>query len=224
MAGLTACELDVAGERVALRGDGTLFWPRHELLAVADVHLGKTESYRAQGVALPDGVMHDDLVRLAAAVGDTGARRLVVIGDLIHDAAGVTGVVRESLLRWRQTIPCALDLVLGNHDRRLKVLPEEWQLAIHDPFLRIEPFVFAHERPVDDTFTWLGHLHPVALLRQGHDCVKVPCFHIGERSGVLPAFTSFSSGAVVDPSPGDRVVAAAQGRAYDITRMVAPIR
>ena len=143
MGGLSACELDVAGERVALRGDGTLFWPRHGLLAVDDVHLGKTESYRAHGVALPDGVMHDDLVRLAAAVEDTGARRLVVIGDLIHDAAGVTGVVRESLLRWRQTIPCVLDLVLGNHDRRLKVLPEEWQLAIHDPCLRIAPFVFA---------------------------------------------------------------------------------
>ena len=222
MAGLTACELDVAGERLELRGDGTLYWARQGLLAVADVHLGKTESYRAHGVALPDGVMHDDLVRLAAAVEDTGARRLVVIGDLIHDAAGVTGVVRESLLRWRQTIPCALDLVLGNHDRRLKVMPEEWQLTIHDPCLRIEPFVFAHERPVDDTFTWLGHLHPVALLRQGYDCVKVPCFHLSDGAGILPAFTSFSTGALIDPIPGDRIVAVAQGRAYDVTRMAVP--
>jgi hypothetical protein len=217
-----SCELEIAGERVELRGDRTMFWPRRGLLAVADVHLGKTESFRGQGVALPDGVMHDDLVRLAAAVEDSGARRLVVIGDLVHDAAGVTPTVRETLLRWRQTIPCDVDLVLGNHDRRLKAMPDEWRLAIHDPHLVVEGYAFAHERPVTGRFTWLGHVHPVARLHHGHDSIRVPCFHLRLESAILPAFTSFTTGAPIDPQPGERVIVAAQGKAFDVTRMVVP--
>lgn len=222
MEGLTHVSLDVAGERFELRGDGSLYWPAKRVLVVSDVHLGKTESYRGQGVALPDGVMYDDLVRLAAAVEDTGARSVVVTGDLIHDAAGLTSSVRQALRQWQQTIECELHLVRGNHDRKVRSLPEEWGIEVHDPCLVIEGFAFSHEGAVPGFYSWVGHLHPVVRFSSGVDAVRVPCFHVGESVGVLPAFTTFSHGLPIDPRRGDRVVAATGGRAFDLTKMVAP--
>jgi DNA ligase-associated metallophosphoesterase len=218
---LTSIEVEVAGQRVALRGDRSLYWREAELLAVADLHLGKTESYRRDGVALPDGVMYDDLLQLAMAVEDTGARRVVVIGDLVHDKQGMTATVRDALWRWRQTIPCALDLVVGNHDRRIAALPAEWDIAVHDPVLELGPFAFSHERPVAHAYTWLGHRHPVAILRSGHERLRLPCFHVSGSSGILPAFTAFTVGAPIDCAADDRVVVAADGRVWDATRLLA---
>ena len=57
-------------------------------LFVADVHLGKAAAFRAGGVPLPRGSTAADLARLAAVLQETGAQRLVVLGDFLHGAAG----------------------------------------------------------------------------------------------------------------------------------------
>src|SRR5688500_15781770 len=57
---LRAAELEVARERVVARWDRSLYWPREEMLVVADLHVGKTQSLRARGMTLPDGVLDDD--------------------------------------------------------------------------------------------------------------------------------------------------------------------
>lgn len=194
-----------------LRGDRTLYWPRQRLLAVADVHVGKTESLRNDGVAVPDGAMFDDLVRLSAAIEDTGAERLVVIGDLVHDARGLTPMVREFIARWRRTCPCRLDLVLGNHDRRVPEMPLEWKLQVSDPCLSIGPLAFCHDEPLAGTYTLVGHIHPRIHISGAGDGVNVPCFHICARSMTLPAFSTLTAGMTVYLEPGQRAVALVQG-------------
>ncbi|QYU66366.1 hypothetical protein J4558_15415 [Leptolyngbya sp. 15MV] len=72
------------------------------------------------------------------------------------------------------------------------------------------PFSFAHDPSAaraDAPFTWCGHVHPAASLRARADRLKLPCFWIGPRIGVLPAFSRFTSGASVSPAPGERLVA-----------------
>ena len=211
MARLTAVETELAGEAVVLRGDRSLFWPRASALVVADVHVGKTESLRGDGVAVPDGPMFDDLVRLSAAIEDSGARRLIVIGDLVHDARGLTPMVREFVARWRRAVPCQLDLVMGNHDRRVDALPDEWDMQLHDPALVIPPFAFSHDAPVPGGYAVLGHVHPAIRLSGAGDGVRVPCFHIGKAAATLPAFSSLTSGATVRLAPGERAVAIVEG-------------
>jgi hypothetical protein len=45
--------LAVAGVELAADAAGALYWPEHELLAVADLHLEKGSSFARRGVLLP---------------------------------------------------------------------------------------------------------------------------------------------------------------------------
>ena len=94
----------VRGESLELRADRSLFWPRLGWLIVADLHLGKAESLRRDGVALPDRVMEEDLARLRHALHETRANRLLVLGDLVHDARGMTSTLVQRVAAWRATI------------------------------------------------------------------------------------------------------------------------
>lgn len=203
---LTEMRLTGGGEEFVVRGDRTVYWPRERLLAAADVHVGKAESLRRDGVAVPDGAMYDDLLRLTRAVDETGAQRLVVIGDLVHDQSGLTPSVVEFVGRWRRQVGVKVELVVGNHDRRA-VLPSEWDLEIHDPVLRVGTVAFAHEAPVRGVFTLVGHVHPAVRISGVGDGVRLPCFHLTKDGMILPAFTSLASGATVSPNGNDTIVA-----------------
>ena len=56
------------------------------LLLVADLHLGKAQSFRRLGVPVPQGTTSASLARLDEALASTGARGIVFLGDLIHSA------------------------------------------------------------------------------------------------------------------------------------------
>ena len=228
---LTAIEMEAGGERLVLRGDRSLYWPREQVLVVADLHLGKTESLRADGVALPDGAMAHDLARLALALEETGAQRLLILGDLVHDAAALSLGVRRAVAEWRSRISASVHLVLGNHDLRVDTMPNEWRLQVAGSSLDIPPFHFVHEHPqpqphphldphlhphphvneAGGEFTWSGHLHPVLSLRSATDAVRVPCFLLRPHAGVLPAFSTLTGGAAVRLAATDRAVAVVDG-------------
>ena len=236
---LTAIEMEAGGERLVLRGDRSLYWPREQVLVVADLHLGKTESLRADGVALPDGAMAHDLARLALALEETGAQRLLILGDLVHDAAALSLGVRRAVAEWRSRISASVHLVLGNHDLRVDTMPNEWRLQVAGSSLDIPPFHFVHEHvhpqpqpqshpqlhplphphlhphphvnEAGGEFTWSGHLHPVLSLRSATDAVRVPCFLLRSHAGVLPAFSTLTGGAAVRLAATDRAVAVVDG-------------
>ncbi|MFT5143901.1 MAG: ATP-dependent Lhr-like helicase [Rhodothermales bacterium] len=66
-----------------------------------------------------------------------------------------------------------------------------------------------------------GHLHPSVRLRgPGRDSLSLPCFHVGSRILVLPAFTRFSGGHPVSTRKGDRVFAIADESVLDVTALV----
>lgn len=189
-----ALTVDVAGEAVVLRGDRSLFWPRHGWLIVADLHLGKVQSLRRDGIALPDAVLDDDLQRLATAVRETAATRLLVLGDLVHDAHGLTPALVDRVARWRGALGVGVALVPGNHDRRVDALPPVWEIDELPEAIDVAPFHFRHEARESALFTWHGHLHPAAVLRGPVDRVRLPCFVIGDRTGILPAFSALTGG------------------------------
>ncbi len=201
-------EVDVAGEQLILRPDRTLVWPRARTLILADPHFGKADTFRAAGVPVPGGA-DAALARLAAALDDTGADRLVVLGDFWHARAGRTPAVAEELAAWRAARPALrVELVRGNHDRAGPPPPGwgGWVDRLADP-----PFVFAHvPGPAADGYVLAGHLHPgVALAGRGRDRLRLPCFWFGPRVGVVPAFARFTGVAPVPARPGDRVFAVA---------------
>ena len=81
-------EVRIAGEPMQLWADRALFWPAQSALLVADLHLEKGSSLARQGWLLPPHDSLDTLQKLEAALRETGARQVVVLGDSFHDSGG----------------------------------------------------------------------------------------------------------------------------------------
>ena len=88
--------------------------------------------------------------------------------------------------------------------------------------LVIQPFALRHH-PADtpDLYTLAGHVHPaVRLTGPGRQRLRLPCFVFGNRVGVLPAFGPFTGAADVEPGPGDRVFAVADGAVVEVPAII----
>ncbi|VTS00695.1 dead deah box helicase : Metallophosphoesterase, DNA ligase-associated OS=uncultured bacterium PE=4 SV=1 [Gemmata massiliana] len=211
---MTAGGVEIAGEDLVLRPDRSLFWPRAKSLVIADPHFGKAETFRAAGVPVPGGTA-EPLARLGAALSDTAAEHLLVLGDFWHAREGRTARVAGELAAWRAARPeLGVRLVRGNHDRAGPP-PDGW--GEWSGAFRAEPFVLAHfPEPSDGGYVLAGHLHPGVTL--GRERLRLPCFWFGARVGVLPAFGAFTGAANVPIRRADRVFAVAGGAVVDVSR------
>lgn len=208
-------EVELAGESLVLLPERAMFWPRRRVLFVADLHWGKREAFVVEGIPLPDGVLRDDLGRLEALIDRHRVERVVVLGDLIHNRAGITDAVVEQVAEFRARGP-EMWLIRGNHDRHLPRLPQCWRIDEHEDRLE-PPFVYTHVPRVDPGgYVVAGHVHPALRLRTRGDGLRVPCFHLGPTHAVLPAFSAFTGGAVVTRAPGDRAFAIAGDRVIEV--------
>jgi DNA ligase-associated metallophosphoesterase len=207
----------LGGERVELLAARALHWPRERTVFVADVHLGKAAAFRAGGVPLPRGTSAADLARLSAVLEQTGARRLVVLGDFLHAAAGRVAALDAAFRKWRDQ-HAAIDLILvrGNHDDRAGDPPEQWRVTVVDEPHPIAPFLACH-LPVAPRsgYALCGHVHPgVTLHGPADQAERLPCFVLGHRRAILPAFGSFTGLARASPLAGDRLVAVGGTRLF----------
>ena len=209
-------ELELAGERLLLRADHSVFWPAADTLLVADTHFGKAGVFRRQGLNVPSGTTDADLERLEQAIAETGASRLIVLGDFVHAPPAFDEPWLARFADWRAR-HAAIEIAVtrGNHDRvtRLPVdLDIDWR-----PGSRFErPFVLRHEPNRDTRGPVLaGHLHPVVRLRAGSESLRAPVFWRHEHGLMLPAFCSFAGGGRIEPGPGDRVFVVAEGEVIE---------
>jgi hypothetical protein len=210
-------DIDIRGHRFHLLPDRAVWWPRESALLVADLHWGKDETFRQRGVPLPAGQLARELERLRQLVDAHRASRLYVLGDLIHGRQGITAGIRDRIASWREHLDTDIVLIRGNHDRHMPELPEDWHIESHPEPLRVGDVALAHHpEPVSDAFTWAGHLHPTVGLESRSDKLRLPCFHVCENVGVLPAFTAFSAGPRVDRKAADRVFAIADDHVVEV--------
>jgi uncharacterized protein len=217
--------LTLAGELVYLMGERALYWPGTSTLVVADLHWGKASTFRAAGIPIPIGTTSDDLARLDSALRRSGARRLVVLGDLFHAKAGrIASHTLAELRRWRSLAGTfEILLIRGNHDRHAGDPPNDLQINCVNAPAFVPPFIFRHE-PVDSegAYGLAGHVQPgLTLVGRGLQRETLPCFLIGQRGAVLPAFGSFTGCSVVQPQPGDRAFVVAQDEVMEVTQPAA---
>lgn len=207
----------LAGEAVHLLAERALYWSREATLFVADVHLGKAAAFRAGGVPLPRGGTQADLARLSNLIVATGAQRLVILGDFLHAAAGRVAALDAAFLVWRAAhAPLALTLVRGNHDDKAGDPPEAWRVdVVAEPHL-LAPFLACHLPLTPPTgYALCGHIHPgVRLSGAGDESARVPCFVLGRKRAILPAFGGFTGLALLQPAAGEQFVAIAGKRLF----------
>lgn len=207
---------------MTLLADRAAFWPSRRTLIVADLHLGKEETFLEFGIPMPRTVLDETLARLDRLRAATAATRLVVVGDLVHARRGMTSDLVDRVASWRKSFACVIELALGNHDRRVEI-PRSWEVRIRTDDEADGPFIFRHEPPksavagpLAGSYMWCGHVHPTVRLGGSVGRLTLPCFVIGQRRAILPAFTAFSRGPSAVPEFGDRIFAVAEEQLVEV--------
>jgi DNA ligase-associated metallophosphoesterase len=193
------------GIPLVLSPDGAVFLTKTSTLVAADVHLGKSAAFRAHGLPIPEGDTARDLSRLIELARLHGAAELVIAGDLFHGPSGITPEIEDELLRFTEVLQIPLHLVGGNHDARIKRLPGG---IVSVPLFDRGGIRIIHD-PADagpEGMHLAGHWHPIAKIPDGkRTSLRMPCFLLRRNTLVVPAFGSFTGGAVVRPESGDRI-------------------
>lgn len=215
--------IDIAGQTLTLLPERALLLPEHRTLLVADLHLGKAETYRSLGVPMPEGIAEESLERLELAIDRSGAASVIVLGDLVHCEEGMEDPVVEIMARWRRRVSLPMSLIGGNHDAAVSI-PRSWRVEDDGAERRLGPFRLQHHpRPTDaavdgdDPVVLAGHLHPVLSLGEGARRVLAHAFVVEPGQVILPAFTPFARGARVrsESDRGRRIFAIAEGQVVE---------
>ena len=219
-----------------------IWWPEQRTLFVADVHLGKAETFSALGVPVPAGATRSTLQRLMALVDACDASTLVILGDLLHARAAHSDAVLgplDAALRRRPALRVCL--VRGNHDDRAGDPPESMGIELLEESHRLGPFELCHhptdrergrdalgasatELP-DSGHRLAGHLHPAVRLRgRASQGVRLPCFCVASHQTILPAFGDFTGAASIERLPGETLLAIADDRLFELSDRLTPAR
>ena len=213
--------ITIRGEELSLFPERAAFWHGEEAILVADPHWGKAATFRAEGIPVPSGTTRDAVERLTSIIQRTHARRVIFLGDLLHAKAGRSASMFAALRDWRAALlNVDVLLVRGNHDRRAGDPPPELSIMCVDAPYAMPPFLLAHYPSSSDAgYVIAGHVHPaIRLSGPARLSARLPCFFFGESHGILPAFGDFTGVADIEPTPGDRVFAIAEGRVIEIER------
>lgn len=169
-------------------------------LIAADVHLAYEDVI---GGALPLWSTASATALLELAVARTGARELVLLGDIIHGTRmsdGAARTVAASLDALRAL--CSVVLVAGNHEGRTRgaaILGETVEACDRDGWRLTHGDVPSTARSI------VGHLHPSLRVGSGQ---SAPVVLAGEHLVVVPALTPYSGGLDVTSQACARAVRA----------------
>ncbi|PLK26852.1 ligase-associated DNA damage response endonuclease PdeM [Novosphingobium sp. TH158] len=208
-----------AGEEWRFLRSGALFWPRENALLVADLHLEKGSFFARFGQMIPPYDSRETLERLAIAIRESGARRVICLGDSFHDARGA-----DRLEPYAAGMLSALTRVAdwlwitGNHDEGLS--PRHGGTLAQEAV--IGGVILRHQARRGECGAELsGHFHPrLRLSVRGRNIVRA-CAVASENRLVLPAFGAFTGGmdaadpeilAALQPARTIRALLATQGK------------
>lgn len=217
---LDAQEIQVEGQAVWLLPERAAWHAMSRTLFIADLHLGKSATFRARGLPVPSGTTQENLDRLAVLVRDHAAARVVFLGDLLHSTHAQRAAAIAPLHAWCAAHPALrCVLVRGNHDSHagdpppslgFEIVDEPWPvagasglLACHHPQRAVNGTVLA------------GHWHPAVTLRgPARDRQRLACFCLVEKTLVLPAFGAFTGSSPHAPPVGSTCYPVGGGRVW----------
>lgn len=220
MTGLAQSQaIEVDGQALWLLPGRAAWHAASRTLFVADLHLGKSATFRARGLPVPSGTTEDNLRRIDALVREHAAVRIVFLGDLLHSRHAQHASLIEPLRAWRDAHPAlSCVLVRGNHDAhagdppaslRFEIVDEPWPVAAAPGLVACH-----HPQRAGHGTVLAGHWHPAVTLRgPARDHQRLACFCLVGKVLVLPVFGAFTGsspqsppvGSLCYPVGGDRV-------------------
>ena len=203
---MSASSLNWNGQTLVFLPDKALWVEQQRLLLIADVHLGKADHLQAHGIAIPSDGERANLQRIGQLSQHWQPAELIVLGDLVHHPKAISSELEQRVVALLDSLNCPITWVEGNHDRRsrLGTLQGQPSQSRQGLWLSHEP-----EKPPEGQLNICGHLHPVSILRQASDQMRLPCFSLVRAIPrlVLPAFGCLTGGFPADRSSEQWVVA-----------------
>ncbi|MBS7811426.1 ligase-associated DNA damage response endonuclease PdeM [Roseococcus pinisoli] len=215
---MMAAPLHLAGERLMLCPTGVAFWSETRTLIVSDLHFEKGSAMAVRGAHVPPYDTRETMTRLAFAVRRHAPKRLLVLGDALHDDRALARMAPSDLSALRRLLaPLEVIWVAGNHDPS----PQPELPGISVPEWSEKRLRFRHIggiAPLTRQEAELsGHYHPKATLPTRIGGITRPCFLASGQRLVLPAFGAFTGGLDVR-DPAMAVVAKAAQRVFLLGR------
>ena len=187
---LVTKKLEILGESFQITNQRVLFWEKESALILSDLHVGKSAFFRKNGIALPSGILENDIRRLHFLLDFFSAKKLIINGDLLH--AGRNSEV-EFFCKWRKSVAVEFHLIMGNHDRLTEEISQNLGLNSQQKILEMGDFCFVHDFEKGlDKFQITGHIHPGILLKSRIKNLRLPCFVVTNQQLLLPAFSEFT--------------------------------
>jgi len=191
-----------------LSGQRLMYWEEQKTIIASDLHLGKSGHFRKSGIAIPQQVMQQDLIRLFDQVQFFKPSRLLVVGDLFHSHSNKE---MDWFARWRNDLSWLhILLVRGNHD----ILHDDWYAANHIELTtewQEAGIHFIHEPVADVRYEQpliSGHVHPgIRVEGIARQSLRLPCFYFGRQHCILPAFGLFTGTHPIKPKKHEVVFA-----------------
>ncbi len=184
-------------------------------LVISDPHLGYEAAQASRGVFMPKVNLKGITEALSKALSATGARSVIVNGDIKNDFSTVaTDEFNElyDLAAFLKGRGATLTIVKGNHDNFVDRYRESMGLKIHAEQFAASGYLFFHgdelpkEIPKGTHTLIMGHEHPaVAVYNEVDRKEKLRCFLVGAYNGtriiVFPAIGYFSTGTEMNTVP-----------------------
>lgn len=201
--------IKIRDEELILAKERAIYFPQQQLLAISDLHLGKTAHFRKAGLQVPNTLAKNDLDRLSLLLDRYQPETLLINGDMFHHEVNTD--VDDFELWKAQYHDLKFVLVKGNHDRLDQAQYDKLKITIQEPNYCTTNFCFVHDALTcneKNLYPISGHVHPgVSIVGKAKQNLKFPCFYFGKTHAIMPAFSSFTGLYIVRPKIDEKVFA-----------------
>ena len=152
---------------------------------IADVHLGYEWARGRGGDCVPAHSLTETIGQIQCLLARTKIEALVVAGDLVESRRFCRQTLRDvaALKSWLGNQGVTLIALAGNHDPPTHPRSPET--------LELRGWMIAHgHKKLAGEKNIVGHHHPALQA----DSIKAPCFLVGSKTIVLPAFSKNAAG------------------------------
>ena len=202
--------------KILLLPQKVVFLPDHNIMILADWHLGKATHFRKEGIYMPYAGTVKELDKLKLLIINYKPETIVFLGDLFHSHINSEWDIFTSFIKYYPDI--RFILTIGNHDILPVATFENAGLEVV-PYLIIGETIICTHIPMDivpeNRINMAGHVHPGCSIDfLGRQQFRLPCFYYYDQRLLLPAFgelTGFTSmqqltGAKIYPVLDNEVV------------------
>tara|TARA_B100001057_G_scaffold311714_1_gene311746 strand:+ start:943 stop:1596 length:654 start_codon:yes stop_codon:yes gene_type:complete len=168
----------------------SLYWKRLNTLIVADLHLGKSISFAKNKQFLPPYDSKDTLDNLFTSLKDINPKKLIIVGDFIHDIFSVKSLTNKDYKKLKfYNDFIEFIWVKGNHDENiyLKNFKNYKQY-------KVEGIIFSHQPIQTSLYQICGHYHPKAKIFHKGKIIYKSSFVHNNNIFILPSFGSLTGG------------------------------